>query len=279
MNRYRLYPCIVLLIIVCSSNDTKNDSTHQSSPIKISKCIQKKYPSVYHLLSDSIIGGHLPYKLEVYNSLTLSGDQELYFVAKRISPDYGGRTKPLYPNKTQRWRSKNTIILNSFFLQKGSKEYIAQTMIHESIHAFILWCSFSYRNGHKNGVDSTFLQKYFPLNWKLFNEHPDSLYNENQHILMSENYPIEAMRKCIYEYTNTNIRTSLRDTIARSMAWAGLNATPAWKQQTDICLMKCIDILSRDLKDIPNQKNLDTCCQKIPRELLQEIKLAFQSIK
>lgn len=269
MNR-RLYACVVLLAMtIFSSSSIKEKRTQQTFPIFISDNIRDNHKSLYRLLQDSLINGQPLYRLSVFEHLRKSDDHRLYFVDTNMSSDLGGETLPLlhYPDSV--WLTKDTVLLNSLFLQSGSREYVTQVMVHESIHAFINWCTFSFRNGNKNGVNLKFIQDRF-TRWEKIADKKDTLDNEEQHIMMSENF-VGIMQQCIKAYTNPAEPDSLRETIARALAWGGLEATELWQKQPDKEFLHCVDCWSKS----PNaraQKIIRDCCKGVNKTAVNRLK-------
>lgn len=139
-----------------------------------------------------------------------------------------------------------TIRLNSWLLSNSTKEYIAATIIHESIHAYIDFMQYQYFNIH--AIDSTTFKNMFPLFWPPRSSN-GSFYptgNTTQHNVMAASL-IQIMADALTSlYPNPNISTAMRDSIYRSLSWGGLNQTVVWANKTDTCDILAINFLAKD---------------------------------
>ncbi|MBS1626936.1 MAG: hypothetical protein JSR09_07585 [Bacteroidetes bacterium] len=112
------------------------------------------------------------------------------------------------------------IDLNPKYL-KGSKDYIAATLIHESIHAYIGYM--------RSSLDSNTFKTLFPIYWEYRG-------NEAQHNQMSNSY-INFMVNFLQ-----NINTNLPSNVAEALAWGGLERTAIWKAKDSTEIKKILDI-------------------------------------
>jgi hypothetical protein len=114
----------------------------------------------------------------------------------------------------------STVELNPKYLF-GSQDFIAATLLHEAIHAYI---SYQRRN-----LDSTTFKTKFPIYWEFRN-------NEAQHNEMASNYL--NMIKNFIKGINANISND----VAEALAWGGLTKTDTWKSKSSTDKAKILNI-------------------------------------
>jgi len=255
MNR-RLYPCIVLLMmVVCSSGSINRDYIREPSTITFSDGLMKRYPNIVKLIRDSLSKDSSLYQFPVFALIKKYGQHGLHFDLKSMAIEQGGETNSANAIiiKGNVW-IKNNIVLNSTFLERGCREYIVQVIIHESMHAFIKWSKAAYKNNVKN-VDLKYLNTFFHNNKEWFTL-KTKMTDTMEHILMYRNF-FDVMKNCIRIYTNPELNT-FRDSIAQSLAWGGLEQhVPEWKLQPDTCMMSCINIAAVNFNPPPGGETLD----------------------
>lgn len=221
-------------------HQTSIDQNFDRSSIAIDLNITNTFPCVNNLLSDLISNKKGFFQDPGLGAFFSSGALRLVLSEKELTPDIGGRSVHAGINGDGLFR--DTLFLNSYYFSKASREYVVAVVVHESIHAFLTWCYLSYSEG-LNGVDTLFLQKHFPKHWEWLTD--TSLSEQRQHILMSENF-LDIIAQNVYLYTSPKSTASLRDSVARSLAWGGLNSTPAWRAlQVDTCYLHEVDIWAR----------------------------------
>jgi hypothetical protein len=110
---------------------------------------------------------------------------------------------------------KAIVLININVLKNSSKEFIAKTMFHEAIHAYLKYQWKKYTNGL---IDSTTFKLMFPKIWE---------YQTNQplahHIEMAESY-VDDIKSIVRGFNPL-----LADSINKAIAWSGLWETQAWK--------------------------------------------------
>jgi len=122
-----------------------------------------------------------------------------------------------------------TIGLNVNMLNTSTKDYIAATVIHEGVHAYI-----NYRYGQwQISSDSNSFKTQFPIYWQYRG-------NDPQHNQMAESY-VNLMQNLII-----NLNPSINSTVARALAWGGLQETTAWRNLSDTNEIKNINIAGRN---------------------------------
>lgn len=142
-----------------------------------------------------------------------------------------------------------TIHLNSWMLNHSTQEYIAATIIHEAVHAYIQYCYHQYTNGH---MDSTSFKNMFPLYWP-----PKSLYQSNniyfyqmgnsaQHKAMAASMINLMKHPLISLYPNTSINASTRDSVYEAITWGGFGETPSFAVRPDTLYIRAMNSMAKD---------------------------------
>ncbi len=138
-----------------------------------------------------------------------------------------------------------TIRLNPWVLKHATQEYIAATLIHEAIHAYI---DFKYLEYRSNIIDSNTFKTLFPLYWppKMSNGSFLPPGNNSQHNTMAANL-IEIMTNPLKSlFPNQSITTILRDSIYHGLSWGGLGNTAVFSTRSDSLSIRAINAMSRD---------------------------------
>lgn len=149
----------------------------------------------------------------------------------------------------------DTIELNPCFLRKASKEKIVAVLMHETIHAYILWCIKEYNRTTPAGqgaVDSNYLKQHFPLHWEYLIAKPWN--HNNAHELMARNY-VRFIADVVFNHSNPNAPEELRRWLAMNLGASGLRNTSAWgnaQYLTDTCSILAIDLWSNRFQGWPN---------------------------
>jgi len=273
MNNYRIQPYVVFFVVTLSSLYNHPDrNMPEGSPITISDSIKSKYPCIYGFLKESIAGGDAVCQQNVFKYFLGAGKNRIAFAEKALPEGTAAYTGPA--SLTMDGVFTDTIFLNSVFLQKASREYLVSVVIHEGIHAYTIWCMLSYSQ-QQNGVDKAYLQQHFPNHWKWLTRGPGSMNEYKLHVLMSENN-VEEMTSCIYAYTNPALSGTLRDSIALSLAWGGLNKTPGWQQlELDTCYIQHVDGWARNINAPANSQFSTGTCDLTSRSFLDQLRFRF----
>jgi len=149
------------------------------------------------------------------------------------------------------------ITLNSYMLDRASGVYIATTMIHESLHAF-MWAEVLARTGTDFKLDDP----------KLFDEYAkwgDTTNGGFQHNMMADNYR-NIIIKGINAYDASFNRPQRSYDELQALSWSGLKDTQAWKEfayslsnfNNSILADKYLQILS-DLSYHKETNDINTC--------------------
>lgn len=112
------------------------------------------------------------------------------------------------------------IDINTYILNNSSQDYIAVTMIHEAIHAYI--------NYMRRTLDSNTFKQYFPIYWA-------NIGNDAHHNEMANNY-LRTMENVV-KFFNPNIASN----VANALAWGGLQSSNLWKINPDTNYIKLIN--------------------------------------
>lgn len=139
------------------------------------------------------------------------------------------------------------IRINYWVLKNSTQEYIAATILHEAIHAYINYKGQQYLN---HFIDSTTFKSMFPLFWPFrpigtrgnFNS-----FNERaQHEGMAANY-INILAQALRSVnSNPLIRPGLRDSAYEAVSWGGLYETKLWTNMIDTAYRKGFNEVLRD---------------------------------
>ena len=109
----------------------------------------------------------------------------------------------------------NTLIeLNPKYLT-GSKDYIAATILHETVHAYIYYMRRYYES------DTTTFKTLFPIYWAFRG-------NEAQHNQMANNY-VQYIKGVLLA-----LNSNLTPETAEALAWEGLSMTDVWKAKPEL---------------------------------------------
>jgi hypothetical protein len=137
------------------------------------------------------------------------------------------------------------VYLNPDILKNGTKEYIAATIIHEAIHAYIDFKWAQYKNGN---IDSATFASLFPIVYLRMG--PGGYLNivpTLQHNIMAEKY-FNMMTSALYSIHNDSMSVVLKDSIYKAITWGGLFKTNAWRNYNpgDTCRIKAINLAAKD---------------------------------
>lgn len=151
---------------------------------------------------------------------------------------------------------EQTIFFNAWVIQNSTREYIAETMIHEGIHAVLNYYRDRYlrwtiNHNDPDGIDSNTFKQMFPIYWD-YKRQLTSL-ELAEHNEMAENL--------ISKFKNflTTFNPAISDTMASSLAWKGLQGTMVWKLKgaDTLNILNLQRIARRDL-DTTSYSNYNT---------------------
>lgn len=237
----------------------ENFDPYRYDSVKISSEIEDSFPCVYKIISEDLydinkltqIGMHDIFTVNQYNHTYFKLDYSLCGTNKT------GAANP-FPKKIMingQQHFIDTISLNPCWLEKASRESVVATIVHETIHAYILWCISDYRRygGWQQGytVTAEYLQEKFPLHWQKMVNEP---WNDTlQHAAMAAGF-IDYMADVIYTWGNPNAPMELRQWVAKTLAKGGLQETSAWGHApglTDTCTINQVIQWGRKFHDVP----------------------------
>jgi hypothetical protein len=215
--------------------------------IIIKTVIQDSFPCLHDFLKDSLLNPNMfsqyamlrLFGVEAYNHLTFDVDWTTDNNSPAVAYTTPG-TREFDNNENMHFY--DTIRFNPYYLRNATKEVFVQSVMHESIHAYINWCILSYNNG-ANGIDSNYLKEHFPLHWEwLANRTYPSDY---QHNLMVNNY-LNTIREPIMQFGNKNAPLELRQFVATSIALSGLETTSYWQTLPNKCIINAVNWWSQN---------------------------------
>ena len=142
-----------------------------------------------------------------------------------------------------------SIHLNKWMLDHSTQEYIAATIIHEAMHAYIRFCQHQVQN---NYMDTTTFKNLFPLYWPPNVAYYGSSANyysigaSVQHQVISSNLISIMTESLVNLFPNNNIRATLRDSIYTGISWGGLQGTPSFYAHPDTMFIHAANIIAKD---------------------------------
>jgi hypothetical protein len=111
-----------------------------------------------------------------------------------------------------------TIRLNPQMLNRSTKEYIAATLTHEAMHAYIDYLFKQYQFGL---IDSNYIKNKFPIFWYGF-PHANPLPSEITHHNFMANNWVTAIENSLNLFTNNEMTQAEKDNVYRALSWEGL---------------------------------------------------------
>jgi hypothetical protein len=151
----------------------------------------------------------------------------------------------LLPDSTEGLDFYATITLNPWVLKHATKEYIAATMLHEGIHAYI---NFKWHQYIHNIIDSNAFKTLFPLYWPPRQMASGTYVNPStivHHNVMAANL-ITYLAEPLYALHNSNMTFVMKDSLYKALSWGGLGETTVWRTKTDTCNIIAINDVARD---------------------------------
>jgi hypothetical protein len=148
------------------------------------------------------------------------------------------------PDSTEGIDFYATITLNPWVLRHAAKEYIAATMLHEGIHAYI---DFKWNQYIQHIIDSNEFKTLFPLYWppKQNNQGYYTNSASSQHEAMAANL-ITYMSDPLFALHNTDMASTMKDSLYKALTWGGLGKTAGWGARPDTCMLIAINLAARD---------------------------------
>jgi hypothetical protein len=263
MNPRRLYRRILLLVCISllvfavvaynrqlvSHKYETTAGVVDTAHIAIDPAIRDSFRCLYLLLQEMMADPQGLFRIPALNNFfSFGGTRLVYSVREMDSVDGGESFRVDFDDGIFR----DTMYLNSFYLSgRGSREYLAALVAHETMHAYIMWTALCVVNKVPGG-DTAWLKSHFPVHWENL-ESDTTLPDEKQHTIMSQNL-VETMASVIKLYTNPAISPLQRERLARALAWGGLFGTEEWQHvKGEPCVLRDIEYLSCNM----NLKELD----------------------
>lgn len=133
-----------------------------------------------------------------------------------------------------------TIVINPNLISNATKEYIAATITHEAMHAYIEYRYAQYRN---HVIDSNAIKSDFPIFWRKLSYATSDL---QQHNLIANNW-VNTIAQSLTAFANSpGLTQQMRDSVYRSLGWGGLEKTDIFKQQSGICDILAINEVAKN---------------------------------
>ncbi|MBK9958061.1 MAG: hypothetical protein IPP11_05630 [Chitinophagaceae bacterium] len=173
---------------------------------------------------------------------------KLTILASELPDSIHGKTDPGNINNPDSIYITN-LHLNKKMLNSATQEYIAATIIHEAIHAYIFYCQHQVQNGY---MDTTSFKNLFPLFWP-----PNVAYagggtnyyaigSSVQHQVMSGNL-IEIMTDPLKSlFPNPGISVGIRDSVYRALSCGGLYNTASFFANPDSMFIFAMNAMASD---------------------------------
>lgn len=213
--------------------------------VKVDDEIADSFPCVHKLLTEDLRDINKTSQIIMYNLFAVSKYDHVFFKLDYglCGSDTNATTHriPQRPIINGNLHFIDTIALNPCFLQRASRESITSVILHEMIHAYIVWCLAEYSRDPLFGpIDSNYLKLHFPLHWDKF---VGKAYSHSyDHDVMATTY-IDSIANVIMRTGNQSAPLALRQWVAKSLAAGGLERTSAWGEHTnvlDTCNIKTV---------------------------------------
>lgn len=228
-----------------------------AAPIVLDTSITKNFPCVPKIMDSISTYANANAIAQVVLHQIFNVDKKIHldFVADRNltkdSIDGDTKTTEAYtttnPDGTEGVDFFAKIRLNYWVLKHSTQEYIAATIVHEAIHAYINYKGYQYLQGV---IDSTTFKTLFPLYWPFRPVGNGRFFNSGneraQHEGMATNM-INIMADILKGvHNNQQIPANLRDSAYRSVSWGGLMETRIWYNTPDTGAIKGFNEVLRD---------------------------------
>lgn len=139
-----------------------------------------------------------------------------------------------------------TIRLNPWVLKNSSNIYVASTIVHEVLHAYIYYMRFQLNN---NVITAQTFANLFPIYTPLISN-SNGVYtisgSISQHNVIASNLVNLISAPLTYFHFDQTISTTKRDSIINALAWGGLSSTDIWRLRSDTSFIKAINLVNRD---------------------------------
>jgi len=203
------------------------------------------FPCTYALLTDSAHHPNFFADWTLFNAFDRSVRNHLTF---KMSTTMNQDSANARTTSGRSWIDDNdqfnfadTIILNPYFFERMTTERKIQTILHESVHAYIYYVIEQYK---RQEIDSNTVKAMFPLHWEFFRNRRT---NETQdHIIIAQQYIHAMTDELIKRWTLPGVPLSLKQQVAEALAWSGLYEETGFvglssnRYITDSCRIKAI---------------------------------------
>lgn len=139
-----------------------------------------------------------------------------------------------------------TIRLNPWVLRNSSNIYIASTIIHEVLHAYIYYMRLQLNN---NAITAQTFANLFPIYTPLLANYNGVFTisgSISQHNVIAANL-VNLISAPLHNFHfNSIISNSKKDSIINALAWGGLSKTDTWNLRSDTSFIKAMNLANRD---------------------------------
>lgn len=138
------------------------------------------------------------------------------------------------------------IKLNPWVLENSTNIYIASTILHEIVHAYIDYMGFLVLHGV---ISAQVFANMFPIYWPVISSHGNVVsipLSSQQHNVMAYNiHNLLSVPLQSFSF-DSSITVGLRDSVIRAISWGGLQKTLPWSSLADTNSIKAFNIVNRD---------------------------------
>ncbi len=226
-----------------------NYNMYYADSVIIDTSITNNYPCFQNIIDTLSIFGNLNRTSQVALA-TIFGVYKYIHVTFKLDPTLAGtnvnavtdlpHTVPVPTIDT--FNFYDTIRLNPDLFTYGTKEYLAATVVHEAMHAYIDYQFKRYALGY---IDSFVVKNQFPIFWGYLGlANASTAYQ--QHFLMANNWVTTIAHSLTAFSISPGQSIPMRDSIYRSLAWGGLHETDIFRTNTGKCNILAINAAARD---------------------------------
>ena len=161
----RFYPGVLLIFILSIGMATFHRPMEKGPGVKVDWMIKDSFPCIDELLRELITDKAGMFHDSDFYDCFAASTARVFITYRSRGVDTGAVTHHGGFKADRHYY--DTIYLNRALFPRSSREYLAAIVIHEFIHIYITFCYTCYGNGNVHGIDSIYLKKHFPLDWKL----------------------------------------------------------------------------------------------------------------
>ncbi len=223
---------------------------YYADEVIVDTSITNNYPCVSRIIDSLTNYSNINALAQValHNVFGVNQKIKLSIVATNLPSNIDGETEPGNINDPDSVYTTK-IHINKKILSSSTQEYIASTIIHEAVHAYIRYCQHQVQNGY---MDTTKFKNLFPLFWPPRIAYVGggtnyySIGSSVQHQVMASNLIYTMTQPLINLFPNPGISPSMRDSIYTALSWGGLSSTPAFYAHPDTLFIHAMNEMARD---------------------------------